>query len=73
MEGLRKALAIISGVRGSSTPVGIVRNATRRAERRCRDISALSRPLLMIDMLTILIVGNSSTFVSDGVIITPRG
>ena len=27
----------------------------------------------MIDMLTILIVGNSSTFVSDGVIITPRG
>lgn len=74
VEGLRKALAIISGVRGSSTPVGIVRNATREGESAVvATLGNVEASLDEIDMLTILIVGNSSTFVSDGVIITPRG
>ncbi len=74
VEGLRKALTIISGSRSPSTPVGIVRNATRAGESAViSTLGAIEACLDDIDMLTILIVGNSSTFAHGGVMITPRG
>ncbi len=74
VEGLRKALSIISGVRSASTPVGIVRNATREGQSAViSTLGTIEASLDDIDMLTILIVGNSSTFASNGVMITPRG
>lgn len=74
VEGLRKALSIISTVRSASTPVGIVRNATREGQSAIiSTLGTVEAFLDDIDMLTILIVGNSSTLVSGGFMITPRG
>lgn len=58
--------------RSSSTPVGIVRNAGRKNE--CSYITTLENMLeYEIDMFTLVIVGNSTTYVENGKIITPRG
>ena len=54
------------------TPVGIVRNA-------CRDGQTMTLTTLgtiheaEIDMFSIVIVGNSQTYIKDGKMITPRG
>jgi len=73
-EGLKKALSIIAAHREGNTPVGIVRNATREGEDVA--ITTLSDFHLYydkIDMLTIVIVGNSTTFTHEHRMITPRG
>ncbi|WKZ33426.1 MAG: precorrin-3B C(17)-methyltransferase [Thermodesulfobacteriota bacterium] len=74
VEGLGKALSIIGRHRKGSTPVGIVRNASRADEdavlTTLDNVSALYD---RIDMLTILIIGNSSTFLALGRMVTPRG
>ncbi|HEY4705998.1 MAG TPA: precorrin-3B C(17)-methyltransferase [Thermodesulfobacteriota bacterium] len=74
VEGLAKALSIIGRHRKGSTPVGIVRNATREDEEAILttldNVPSLSD---RIDMLTIVVVGNSSTFLALGRMVTPRG
>lgn len=74
VEGLGKALEVLGRHRAGSTPVGIVRNATREDEEvivtTLKDAPSFADK---IDMLTILIIGNSSTFSANGLIITPRG
>ena len=55
-----------------STPVAIVRNAGREDEKYI--LTTLEDMLHHeIDMLTIVLIGNSNTFVKNGKIITPRG
>ncbi|OGP18672.1 MAG: precorrin-3B C(17)-methyltransferase [Deltaproteobacteria bacterium GWC2_55_46] len=74
VEGLGKALSIIGRYRKGATPVGIVRNASREDEEAL--ITTLDNvPSLAdrIDMLTILVIGNSSTFIAMGRMVTPRG
>jgi len=52
--------------------VGVVRNATRADESvRITTLSDMDRE--DIDMLTTIIVGNSTTYVYEGRMITPRG
>lgn len=74
VEGLGRALEIIGRHRGPSTPVGIVRNATREDEQATlttlKDAPSFADT---IDMLTILIIGNSSSYSSNGRFVTPRG
>lgn len=54
------------------TPVGIVKNAMRDGQKVV--ITTLADMLNYdIDMLTTLIIGNSATYVVDGVMVTPRG
>ena len=54
------------------TPVGIVNNATR--EKEYAIISNLNDfTNETIDMFSLVIIGNSNTYVEDGKIITPRG
>lgn len=74
VSGLLSAIDIISRHRQPDVPVGIVRNATREGERiSVTSLSKLKNEIDSIDMLTIVIVGNSSS-VSDGSsIVTPRG
>lgn len=73
-EGLKRAMDIIRGFRGGLTPVGIVRNATRDNESRViTSIKDFDGHIEGIDMLTIVIVGNSETFEDSGYMITPRG
>lgn len=58
--------------RKPGTPVGIVRNAMREGEDAV--ITTLERMLdHPIDMTTVVIIGNSTTYTSDGRMITPRG
>lgn len=74
VEGLSRAIEVIGCHRSDGTPVGIVRNATREGEGVV--VTTLKETLSFageIDMLTILIIGNSSTYTSGGRMITPRG
>ena len=71
---LKEAIDIISTHRKHNTPVGIVKDATRKDEEaRVTVLGDISSHYDFIDMSTILIIGNSTTFITDGKMITPRG
>ena len=54
------------------TPVGIVNNATREKEYAIiSNLKDFTKEI--IDMFSLVIIGNSNTYVEDGKIITPRG
>ena len=54
------------------TPVAIIRNAKRDGEEY--DITTLEKMLnYEINMFTVIIIGNSKTYVKNGKMITPRG
>jgi cobalt-precorrin 5A hydrolase/precorrin-3B C17-methyltransferase len=71
-EHLDKALAILAAHRPPTTPIGLVRDATRPGERvvttTLGDIDTSG-----VDMLTVVIVGSSATRVAAGRMVTPRG
>ena len=67
-----KARDIILKYRKPDTPVGIVRNGGRHDESAV--VTSLDMMLEnKIDMFTVLIAGNSSTYIENDRIITPRG
>ncbi len=73
-EGLGRALDLIARHRDPSTPVGIVRNAAREGERAIITTLGLTNEYIeMVDMLTILIIGNSTTSSNGTLMVTPRG
>lgn len=58
--------------RRPATPVGIVRQASRSGQQAIiSDLENFTRE--WIDMFSIVIIGNSQTYVQDGRMITPRG
>lgn len=66
------AIDILKETRPPETPVGIVRNAFREGQER-RIIRLAELEVDDADMLTLLVVGNSRTFVWRNYMITPRG
>lgn len=71
-DHLTRAANVLMRYRSADTPTGIVRNAGRRGERKT--ITTLGELKdADVDMLSTVIVGNSQTYVSHGVMITPRG
>lgn len=69
---IRIARDILLQHRQGGTPVGIVRNAGRKQESM--DIATLETMLdFEIDMFTMVIIGNSMTYIEGKRIITPRG
>ncbi|MBT0652218.1 cobyric acid synthase [Geomobilimonas luticola] len=70
---IEEAQRIMLAARSATTPVGIVRNALRAGEERV--VTTLEEMLDHdIDMFSLVIIGNSTTFVDDGGrMITPRG
>ncbi|NBI27921.1 precorrin-3B C(17)-methyltransferase [Chengkuizengella marina] len=67
-----EAQNILLKYRSPDTPVGLVKSAYR--EREFVQITTLEKMLEFdIGMLTTVIIGNSTTFLYDGKIITPRG
>ncbi len=69
---VEKAADILMNYRDPSTPVGVVRNAGRADESSY--ITTLEEVKdAPIDMFSIVIIGNSNTYVKDGKMITPRG
>ena len=68
---LEEAKDILMCYRKAITPVGIITNATR--ENETVQVTNLGEVKGRdIDAQTLLIVGNSETFVSDGKMVTPR-
>lgn len=59
-------------VRSADTPVGYVRQAGR-AEQEVKVMTLSALDPEDIDMFTIIIIGNSQSYVADGKFITPRG
>lgn len=76
-ETFRRTCEVLARCRTPETPVGVVRSAYRVGQQvaivslgeLCADESAAQQ----VDMTTLLIVGNSQTFVHQGKMITPRG
>lgn len=69
---IEKVREIVSKYRDLKTPVGIVRKAGRLGEEVViSDLENFTKE--EIDMQTLVIIGNSQTYVSDAKIITPRG
>jgi len=71
-DNLRKAAEIVMQNRAGDTPAGWVRNAGRSDESHC--VTTLDKisgeP---VDMLCTVIIGNSSTKLAAGRMVTPRG
>lgn len=71
-ENLKNAVELMKKYKAPSTPVGIVKNAGRNnQEKYICTLDTIDYEL--VDMLSIVIIGNSSTYIKDGKIITKRG
>lgn len=69
---IQEAQEILLNYKNPNTPVGIVRSAKRGKEEVV--ITSLGEMLSYpIDMLTIVIIGNSNTYTMNNRIVTPRG
>ncbi|MEU1055195.1 precorrin-3B C(17)-methyltransferase [Streptomyces sp. NPDC005876] len=69
---LPKALAVLAGHREPTTPVGVVRNASRADESSFLTTLAALDPA-SVDMMTVVTVGNTATREIAGRMVTPRG
>ena len=71
---LLDARRILLEHRSEATPVGIVRDAYRVGQKvTVTDLRHLGEYAERIDMVTIVVVGNSTTYVDQGHVVTPRG
>ena len=69
---VEQAAEILMRYRKPETPVGIVRHAGRKEESK--QITTLAElKNAEIDMFSVVIIGNSQTYVRNGRMITPRG
>ena len=71
-DNLEKALEIISRYRKGTTPVGIVQDSGR-ANTKMEITTLDSVDCDTVNMLCVLIIGNSNTYIIGNKIITPRG
>ncbi len=71
---LSEARRILLQHRPASTPVGLVRQAYREGQfSQVTTLGELSEWEASVEMNTVVMVGNRSSFALDGLIITPRG
>lgn len=69
---LRECIDIIRKWRKGSTPIAIVKNALREGqESTVFTLDTFDESI--VDMLSIVIVGNSESYIKDGYFVTPRG
>lgn len=71
-DHLEKAFNIMSQFKAEDTPVGIVKNAGREKEEK-HIVTFETMNYEIVDMTTIVIIGNKSTFIDQDYMITPRG
>jgi len=71
-DSLEKARLIILRHRSPETPAAIVRRAMREGQWKCVTTVG-SLPVDKVDMQSVVIVGNSRTYVWNGWMVTPRG
>ncbi|WP_415321983.1 precorrin-3B C(17)-methyltransferase [Clostridium perfringens] len=69
---LRECVDIIKEFRGDETPIAVVRNALREGESKeiftLKDFNDE-----VVDMFSIVIIGNSKSYIKEGYFVTPRG
>ena len=69
---LREAIDIISEFRNGATPIAVVKNALRDGqETHLFTLDTFNEEV--VDMFSIVIIGNSQSYIKDGKFITPRG
>ena len=69
---LEKARRILLSIRPPGTPAAVVRRAMREGQWKC--VTTLEHlPVEDVDMQSIVIVGNSRTYIWKGWMVTPRG
>jgi precorrin-3B C17-methyltransferase len=69
---LEESINIILKYRKGTTPVGIVKNSGRPGTEIT--ITTLDKlDYAIVDMLTVLIIGNSNSYIENNKIMTPRG
>lgn len=72
VKHIEKAVEIISKYKSKDTPVGIVKHSGREGNERV--ITTLENiDFDIIDMMTVVIIGNSQSSIKDAYIVTPRG
>jgi precorrin-3B methylase len=73
VEQIKILQEIMLKYKAPQTPVGIVQNAKRGGLEvvKVSDLSGFTAE--HIDMFSVIIIGNSQTYVQHGKIITPRG
>ena len=71
-EHLANAFEIMGEFKDGSTPVGIVKDAGREGEEK-HICTFDTMNFEIVDMTTMVIVGNKSTFIDKDMMITPRG
>ncbi|MGK7890458.1 MAG: precorrin-3B C(17)-methyltransferase, partial [Leptolyngbyaceae cyanobacterium] len=72
LKGIEIALEILQKWRSPQTPVAIARSLYREGESiDCLTLADVD--VNTIDMLTVVLIGNASTFLHQGKMITPRG
>ncbi|HFL2476138.1 TPA: precorrin-3B C(17)-methyltransferase [Clostridioides difficile] len=71
-EHLSKAFKIMGEFKGGDTPVGVVKDAGREKEEKfvC---TFENMDFEKVDMTTMVIIGNKSTYINGELMITPRG
>ncbi len=69
---LAKAFELMTPFKDKNTPVGIVKEAGRRKEQKWLTTME-EMDFSLVDMRSMVIVGNQSTYVKDGLMVTPRG
>jgi precorrin-3B C17-methyltransferase len=71
---LLEAREILLGHRPATTPVGLVRDAYRPGQRvTITNLAGLMDHFSSVDMVTTVVVGNSTTYLQGGRMVTPRG
>lgn len=69
---LAKAFELMTPWKAETTPVGIVKAAGRKKQEKW--VTTFGQmDFSPVDMTSLVIVGNQSTYLSDGLMITPRG
>lgn len=71
-DHLARAFELMAPYLKPTTPVGVVKSANRKKQEKW--ISSFAEfDFEPVDMTSLVIVGNQSTYVQDGLMITPRG
>lgn len=69
---LMECINIIKEYRKGSTPVAVVKNALRQGQEE-HNFTLDNFDDSVVDMMSIVIIGNSSSYYKDGKFLTPRG
>ena len=71
---LQEARRILLFHRSPQTPVGLVRDAYRPGQGvTVTDLQRLEQHIEAVDMVTVVVIGNSTSFLHQGRMVTPRG